>query len=160
MRKFPIREVARVVVLDRIGNVLLVRYQDDEPLDPEREGPLSYWVPPGGALEPGESYRSAARRELEEECGLLPEIGPAIWEVEHRLRSQGQLVNQRERYFIGRVDAVHPAVANRTAEAILEHRWWTLTELQESSEEFFPRGFINLVEPIVGGAIPSKPIRI
>jgi hypothetical protein len=38
--------------------------------------------------------------------------------------------------------------------------WWTLTELQESSEEFFPRGFINLVEPIVGGAIPSKPIQI
>jgi 8-oxo-dGTP pyrophosphatase MutT (NUDIX family) len=95
-----------------------LRYQDDEPLDPEREGLLSYWVPPGGALEPGESYRSAARRELEEESGLLPEIGPEIWVVEHRLRFHGQLVNQRERYFIGRVNAVRPAVANRTADAI------------------------------------------
>jgi 8-oxo-dGTP pyrophosphatase MutT (NUDIX family) len=91
MRKFLIREVARVVVLDQIGNVLLVRYQDDEPLDPERDGPLSYWVLPGGALKPGESYRSAAQRELEEESRLLSEIGPEIWEVEHLLRSKDSL---------------------------------------------------------------------
>ena len=46
------REVARIVVIDAVGNVLLVRYEDETSMDPEGKSPLSYWVPPGGALEP------------------------------------------------------------------------------------------------------------
>ena len=46
-----VRQVARIILLDQAGNVLLVRYADTEPMDPNVEGPLTYWVPPGGALD-------------------------------------------------------------------------------------------------------------
>jgi 8-oxo-dGTP pyrophosphatase MutT (NUDIX family) len=45
------------------GAVLLLRWRDPV------EG-LEVWEPPGGGLEPGESWEQAARRELREEAGL------------------------------------------------------------------------------------------
>ncbi|MGA9747269.1 MAG: NUDIX domain-containing protein [Nocardioides sp.] len=50
---------AGVIVLDERGRILLQRRADD-----------GLWGIPGGALEPGESFEDAARRELEEETGL------------------------------------------------------------------------------------------
>jgi 8-oxo-dGTP pyrophosphatase MutT (NUDIX family) len=156
----PLRQVARIVVLDAEGSVLLVRYQDVQPMDPERVGPLTYWVPPGGGLNPSESYESAAARELEEETGLTPEIGPLLWERRHVLQYKERLVSQHERYFLARLGSIRPAVANRTSEAILEHRWWTVPDLCRSSDQFFPVGFVELLQPIVQGQLPSGPLRI
>ena len=108
MKKGPLRQVARIVVLDAGGSVLLVRYQDVQPMDPESVGPLAYWVPPGGGLNPGESYESAAARELEEETGLTPEIGPLLWKRRQVLRYKERLVSQHERYFLARTRHYSP----------------------------------------------------
>ena len=160
MKSSAIREVARIVLIDATGNVLLVRYEDLVSMDPEGKSPPSYWVPPGGALRPSESYQAAAARELEEETGLVPGIGLQVWEVQHPLIYREQAVIQREKYYVGRVEAVKPEVTNRTHEPILEHRWWSLADLLESSEMFFPRGFVKLVGEVIDGTIPSEPIRI
>ena len=56
----PRRYVARVVVLDGEGSVLLVRYEDPVPAGASVAAPISYWVTPGGALKPGESPGAAA----------------------------------------------------------------------------------------------------
>ncbi len=50
------------VVVERDGALLLVRHKK-----PDRE---SYWVLPGGRLEPGETIPKCAERELLEETGL------------------------------------------------------------------------------------------
>ena len=50
------------VVVERDGVLLLVRHKK-----PDRE---SYWVLPGGRLEPGETIPKCAERELLEETGL------------------------------------------------------------------------------------------
>src|ERR687897_1885228 len=42
-----------------------------------------YWHVVAGALEPGESAREAAARELEEETGLVAALGDALQIVEH-----------------------------------------------------------------------------
>ena len=48
----PIRNVARIIVLDSDDAVLLVRYEE------QREGKASsFWVPPGGALATSRRHR-------------------------------------------------------------------------------------------------------
>jgi len=160
MTSDPVRHVARIILIDQAGNVLLVRYEESEPMDPDGEGPVTYWVPTGGALNKDESYPSAAARELEEETGLTPEIGPLLWERRHKLRFQGELISQWERFYLARLEAVSPTVVNRSPEAIVEHRWWALPELQRASDQFFPEGFVRLVAPVIEGQLPATSLRI
>src|SRR5258708_35812358 len=68
------RPAGRVILLDPDDRVLLMRYDDGPPNG-------VHWSTPGGGLEPGEDYASAAQRELSEETGwhhivLLGEIHP------------------------------------------------------------------------------------
>ena len=100
MSVLPIREVARIVVLDREQNVLLVRYEDTVPMDPNGCDPIKYWVPPGGGVDAHESYAAAAHQELFEETGLNEEIGIPLWLCRHILRFRGRLVEQVEHFFL------------------------------------------------------------
>jgi ADP-ribose pyrophosphatase YjhB (NUDIX family) len=52
-----------VVVPDDQGHILLIRRTDNK-----------YWSIPGGGMEPGESVREAAEREVKEETGMDCEI--------------------------------------------------------------------------------------
>jgi len=51
------------IVPDKTGRILLIRRTDN-----------NYWAIPGGALEPGESVREAAAREVMEETGIACEV--------------------------------------------------------------------------------------
>lgn len=57
----------RVICFDVSGAVLLLKWRD--PVDGR-----VFWEPPGGGIEPGETSREAAVRELYEETGLDAEI--------------------------------------------------------------------------------------
>jgi dATP pyrophosphohydrolase len=64
-------ESVLVLVHTRAGEVLLL----------ERRHPAGYWQSVTGSLEWGESAEAAARRELEEETGLV--AGPALIDCRH-----------------------------------------------------------------------------
>jgi 8-oxo-dGTP diphosphatase len=155
-----IRESARIVVLDPAGAVLLVRHRDPTSVDPENPELLTYWVPPGGGVDEGESYERAAIRELEEETGVeVSDVGPQIWSRERDLIHGGELKRHMERYFIAWAKSPH-ALRNRTQENIEEIRWWTLNELRASTETFLPEDFVELFASLIVGGVPSVPIDI
>ena len=139
------RPAARILLLDPQGRVVLFRYQHDH-------GPLAgqtYWVPPGGSLDPDETYEAAARRELLEETGIEADIGQQV-AVRHVqfMMPDGEMVAAEERYFVVRSDAEIDLGANPDPverEFTAEARWWTAADLAATSETVFPENILEML---------------
>jgi 8-oxo-dGTP pyrophosphatase MutT (NUDIX family) len=139
------RSVARVLLFDERGRLLLLCGRSDDG--------AAYWYPPGGRIEPGETPREAAGRELLEEVGIHDaEVGEVVLRRRTRFIDGGRRFDQEEWHFVGH--APHPFVAasrlgdNETA-AVAAHRWWSLVELRGSADRFFPEALDALVERLL-----------
>src|SRR5690606_13053716 len=95
-----IRTSARAVLIDEQDRVLLMRGND--PKVPE----VSFWFTVGGGVEPGESLRAAAVREIHEETGYTADPaalrGP-IWRRVAVFPFNGELIRSEELFFALRV---------------------------------------------------------
>jgi 8-oxo-dGTP pyrophosphatase MutT (NUDIX family) len=158
-----IRPTARLIVLGADDRVLLFRYEDATPLDPRRPKLLTYWATPGGGLEPGETYEQAGVRELWEETGVrVPEIGPWVWSREKVLHFPDGPLLFHERYYVVRAPSAAVRIENMEGgerRVYREHRWWSLEELRTIGETVSPEGFADLLEPILRGRMPARPVR-
>lgn len=145
----PTRQAGRVVLLDPDGRVLLMRYDDPLPNGP-------HWSTPGGGLEEGEDYPTGARRELAEETGwtditLAGEIHRRT--VVLRL-GHGRLVRQHERLFLARTSPARRPIrgvdAMHASDGIAAWRWWSLPELEATTEKIWPEGLAGLIRAALG----------
>ena len=143
------RAVARILLLsDR--NRLLLLYAHDW-------GGRQWWMSPGGGLETGETFETAAQRELLEETGVLLPIGQWVWFRRHVYTWEGQSYDQYERFFVARSKEF--TIAPQKADSyITDHRWWTLNELVHSKEDFAPHRLAELLPPILAGEYPDPAI--
>lgn len=149
-----VRPAARVLLFDAAGRLLLIR-AEGLPVAP-------LWLTPGGGLKPGESYEAGAIRELFEETGLRgADLGPCVWRRSHVFEWKGRRIEQRERYFVVRVEELTPTNAHfeeGEGDFLKEYRWWTLDEIGVSDHYFVPRMLAHLLPPILAGKYPAEPI--
>ncbi len=152
-----LRAAARAILLDPDDRVLLVRF---------RLPNGSIWALPGGGLEPGESHRHAAHREVAEETGLPHDelIGP-VWIRTAVFSLPGfDHDGQREEYFVARatgtVIAPSMTAAELEAERLAGAAWWSVDDILASTEAFAPRAMGPLLAALLVDGPPPEPLLI
>nr|WP_202485968.1 bifunctional GNAT family N-acetyltransferase/NUDIX hydrolase [Streptomyces sp. SID4985] len=135
------RQAARIAVVAPDGAVFLCRQKNVE------TGP--HWTLPGGGLEPGESPREGAARELAEETGWTDlEPGPLLCVWEHDFTRGDVPVRQHEHVYVARGPRRAPTAAALTGhadEGILAWRWWSRAELAATDEPVWPQDLHRLL---------------
>ena len=143
-RRQTSRATVRVLVLDRDGRILL--FQDSDP-----GIGASWWITPGGGIDPGETEHETVLRELEEETGLRVTTDDVIGPIARRHVRHGYsdlVVEQDDAFYAVRVPAFEVDTAGHTEEeqvTVLASRWWTPAEVAASDEEIWPVLLLDLV---------------
>jgi 8-oxo-dGTP pyrophosphatase MutT (NUDIX family) len=141
------RITGRVLVLDRDGRVLL--FQGFDPAEPDRHR----WFTPGGGLEPGETPREAAARELLEETGLAVEpeaLGEPVFQDLAEFSFDGVPLRQHNHFYRLHTEPFEVSVAgfdDIEQRTHLGYRWWSAEELSQTADIFFPVELPGLLTP-------------
>lgn len=134
-----------MIVVDAEDRVLLLC--DHDPGYPDRR----WWVTPGGGIDPGETEREAAVRELAEETGYRTTEDRLVGPLARRLVRHGysdEVLEQTEAFFAVRADSFGVDTAGLTEDeqlTILDHRWWSAAELARTTEWIWPKELAELV---------------
>ncbi|MEU4919375.1 NUDIX hydrolase [Streptomyces parvus] len=150
------RKVARVVLLDPDGRVLLLHgHEPDDPAD-------TWWFTPGGGLEGDETREQAARRELAEETGITDiELGPLLWTRICSFPFDGRRWDQDEWYYLARTQQTVTAPQGLTdleLRSVAGLRWWTSAELLVTRETVYPTRLAELLRTLLDEGPPRDPL--
>lgn len=145
------RRAARVVLLDPLERMLLVAHSPS--------ATRRVWTAPGGGLKPDETHEDAARRELQEELGIAPELGPCIWTRRAAFPFRGLWIDQAERWFFARAEVDVAAAPLDDLEAV-EARWWTLDDLATTREILAPAALPEHLAALRADGPPPQPVDV
>jgi 8-oxo-dGTP pyrophosphatase MutT (NUDIX family)/ribosomal protein S18 acetylase RimI-like enzyme len=128
------RPAARMLCLDDEERLLLVKFQDPE------DG-CTFWEPPGGGVEAGETALEAVQREwAEETCLPRPDLAPNSTYVARDFVWKGVRWVTDEHFFLGRLPgrgAPLPADVDQ-GDAYLGSEWVPWRELADLAEPITP----------------------
>lgn len=138
------RLTSRVLLFDRDDRILLFLTTA-----PDTSG-VARWLTPGGGVDAGETHYEAAVRELHEETGLVvTDLGAPVWS--HDFVVQWDAADHdtgHAEFYTAVVDAFEPSSELWTDDErveVLDHKWWTLSELIATRERYEPAELVNLV---------------
>jgi len=154
------RKSSRAIVLNKQNQIFLFRYTFDFFAEME-----SIWITPGGALDEGENFEEALKRELFEEMGIkLTE--PAMF-VFYRTPlyelKDGETVRSEERFYLVRLDETEFSYDGWTEsenKRMNAGKWWSVEEIKASGEKFFSENIVGILERLSRGEIPEEPEEI
>ena len=141
-----VRRTARVLLVDDRDRLLLFR-DTDPGLDDAH-----WWITPGGGIDPGESDRGAAVRELFEESGVVVAESDLLGPVMTRRVVHGYtdvVIEQQDVFFACWVPAFEVSDAGHTPEEralMTAHHWWSRAELAAPAEVVWPAEILTLWE--------------
>lgn len=139
---------SRVLLLDRDDRILLFLT-----IAPDTSR-YARWITPGGGVDPGEDHHAAAVRELLEETGLaLERLGDPVWAHDFVAPwDDADHDTGHAEFFTAVVDAFEPSDALWTDEErvdVLAHKWWSLPELEATSERYEPAELPELMRMVL-----------
>jgi hypothetical protein len=101
---------------------------------------------------------------VQEETGYIGlELGPHIWNRSHVFSFDGILFDNREVWFFARVPAFDidtSGFSHAVQETVPEHRWWTQSELESTTEILTPRALATLLTGLISDGLPGNPLTI
>jgi 8-oxo-dGTP pyrophosphatase MutT (NUDIX family) len=156
------RETVRVLLLDDRDRLLLM-HDSDRGLAPDHPA-FSWWMTPGGGIDPGEDVVAAAVRELAEETGLVVAPADVLGPLAHVhvLHSYtDKIIDQDDTYVVVRTAAFDISTAGYTEDeqlTVLGTRWWTRAELDATTETVWPAALAQLWDLVPEPA--SWPVRL
>jgi 8-oxo-dGTP pyrophosphatase MutT (NUDIX family) len=153
----PKRPTARLFIFDPDHRLLLIRYRTTPPVDPPYAHVKSVWFTPGGGVEPNESVREAAARELLEETGLTCPIGEEVAYREQDLTFFQKKVCVVERYFLVRTENSYvntEFLADTEDDDVEDVRWFSMDELSAIKEHIDPPRLVSLAKRLAEGELP------
>ena len=143
------RRAARVLLIDAAERALLLHGGD--PARPEQR----WWFTPGGGLDAGETPAQGAARELLEETGLRAdpaELGDPVHHEVTEFSYDNRQYRQKQDFFLFRVEKWDVDTAgfdDQEQRSITGHRWWSMAELDASTEQIFPIGLADLLRRVL-----------
>jgi 8-oxo-dGTP pyrophosphatase MutT (NUDIX family) len=163
---YPVRNAVKVVLLNDANELLLMCMDDPTITSLGGEYSGHFWTLIGGEIEPDETIRDAAEREVFEETGLTRddiEFGPQVWFGELDLILYGNPTHIKQEFLVARTQHRDISLANLTdgeKRVVKQVSWFSLDRITDSGEVIYPVLLPEYLPDVIAGKYPKAPREI